>query len=735
VVADSNLAAGIQAGSALTLVSGGTVLNTGNLYGSDVALSGTTLVNGITDSNQPTAATTVAPQAVQIGVSGTAVDTQGTPSTAAPVYALSANGSDLLSSFGPSLLVANLPAALQPDTNLFYYDASTEDSLIRQAAIKATGSGTFINGVAWSATDNLSVDDQQKAILYNNTIDFATANNVQLGTALTAQQIASLDKPMLWYTEQAVPDPSCSFTSTTCGTINALVPQVYLPANYAANTAGGVISGSDVTLNFSDSITNTGIIQATNLAVQTNTLTNAQRSVDIGTSAYKVQGGWIEYTGTQLQPGGFMSAVNMDVQAQRITAVNDAFQILNADGTVDAAGTTALLTSLRQKLGSDFTETTASDNIKTNFIKDTSGPGAFGQVLIIVAAIALAVVTAGAAAAALASIQEATAMAIMDAAAAGTGLAEAGGIMVSSTFAIDGMATMAIAGAAGAMATSTFVQLAMTGSVSLGGVLQSGLVGAIGGGIASYYGQTYDVSRLAVSTAGGCVTGSIDGSGCKSGATAAFVTASIAWAADAMRQNQIKSSTKFVGVRETNTGILINNNTGSSEGVSRDGYKLAGTRNSWDKLSEYGDLVVDPYINPDDQTWAFTRNVNAANGVNPDTGNVWTLTESIAKDGGLTGGAQGLSGTVAGIAYSPGSFIDKVLEAYAGPHDFLGSAFYDDLGNLKTGLSTFQKNWFEIQTVIDLGIATPFALTALLNQYGLSTDLIDSEVDAAKEKK
>lgn len=460
VIADGTQIAGIQAGNALTVISGGNVVNTGNLYGTDVSLSGLNLINGITDSKQPTAASTVAPQLVQIGPSGDVVASDGIPSTSAPVYAVSVSGGDLLSTFGPGLLVSNLPPELRPDTNLFYYDASTENNLIRQAAITQTGSGTFINGVAWSSTNNLSIDDQQKAILYNNAIAYATENNLQLGKPLTAGQVSALDKPMLWYTEQTVPDPACSFSSTVCGTVNALMPQVYLPQNYVGTTAGGVISGNDVKLTFQDSITNTGIIQATNLDVKTTSLTNEQRSVDIGTSAYKVQGGWMEYTGTQLQPGGFMSAVNLNVQADRITAIGDAFRVVNADGTPDTAGTAALLSSLRQQLGSDFTEITPHDNIQTNFIKDTSGPGAFGQVIAIAIAIALSVVTAGAGAALVAATGTSVA-------AGSIGAIVAAGIQA------------AIVGTLSSVAT----QLVTTGRLDLGQALQSGAVSGVVAGV------------------------------------------------------------------------------------------------------------------------------------------------------------------------------------------------------------------------------------------------------------
>ncbi|MFX6759609.1 hypothetical protein ABTH30_22195, partial [Acinetobacter baumannii] len=79
---------------------------------------------------------------------------------------------------------------------------------------------------------NLSAAQVEKAILYQNALEYAQANGVQLGEALTQAQINELDKPMLWYVEQTVPDPSCTATGTaSCPTITALMPQIYLPAD------------------------------------------------------------------------------------------------------------------------------------------------------------------------------------------------------------------------------------------------------------------------------------------------------------------------------------------------------------------------------------------------------------------------------------------------------------------------------------------------------------------------
>lgn len=209
---------------------------------------------------------------------------------------------------------------------------------------------------------------------------------------------------MLWYVEQTVPDPTCTATGTaTCPTITALMPQVYLPSDTSAMSAGGNITGTDVTLNFGKgdggSVLNTGSITASDtLTVNTDSLTNQANQVNVGQIWSSVKGGYIDTTGTTVQPGGFMSAANMDLNVQTLNQIGGALQKLNADGTVDQAGTQALLTQLQQELGGNFTQTSVSDNLHTDFVKQGGGLPTF-----VVAAIAIAasIVTAGGAAAAM----------------------------------------------------------------------------------------------------------------------------------------------------------------------------------------------------------------------------------------------------------------------------------------------------------------------------------------------
>jgi hypothetical protein len=75
----------------------------------------------------------------------------------------------------------------------------------------------------------------------------------------------ALDAPMLWYVEQAVPDPRCTLASTICPSVNALVPQVYLPEGYAQALAvptGGTISGENIKLSVDGQLRNTGQVVA-----------------------------------------------------------------------------------------------------------------------------------------------------------------------------------------------------------------------------------------------------------------------------------------------------------------------------------------------------------------------------------------------------------------------------------------------------------------------------------------
>ncbi|BCZ85297.1 hypothetical protein PTKU64_89720 [Paraburkholderia terrae] len=459
-----NIAATIQAPN-LTITSGGQIQNVGNVIGTSVTLTGQKLINGITTANTYTPRVNGPSQVISlnpVNMPGLSITIQRqvggsipTPVAGTASYIDGSLGASAIGNLGPQALLDNLPANLQPGSTLFYYNPQEEDLLLQQAALQQTGKASFVDGLSYDSKTGTTVTEQEKAYLYQNALDYAKANNVQLGDALTQAQVNALDKPMLWYVEQTVPDPSCMTTAiAACPTVTALMPQVYLPSDTTAMSAGGNIQGTNVTLNFNQdgngSILNTGSISASDtLTVNTNTLTNQANQVDIGQIWSKVKGGYLDETGTTVQPGGFMSAANMDLNVQTLNQIGGALQQLNADGTVNQAGTQALLAQLQQQLGTNFTQTTVSDNIHTDFVKDGGGMPSF-----VVAAIAIAasIVTAGAAA------------------------AIAGVVMTQLTIGT------VLVGALGGMVGSIAGQLASGQSLNFGQIMEAGVVGGITAG-------------------------------------------------------------------------------------------------------------------------------------------------------------------------------------------------------------------------------------------------------------
>ncbi|WP_230413073.1 beta strand repeat-containing protein [Paraburkholderia antibiotica] len=434
----------IQAGNTLS-VNAPNLGNTGNVIGQTVALSGSQLVNGLTNPDVYTPPPAVSGQVITLGplavpgsatttvnaagqvtnangqpvsVTGSAgvpagvpvgVQTVGKPvvqpvqtvtggSVSTPSYLVNNPASLVSGDLSPAALLAALPASLQPDTTQFYYDPYTQAQQVEQAALEATGKASFYNTTsATDSTSQASINNQDTQALYGAALQYAEQNNVALGTQLSAAQLALVNEPMLWYVEQTVPEPGCTATgSGACPTVQALMPEVLLPQNYAAVNADGEISGTNVTLNYADSILNTGTVNAQNLTVNTGTLTNEERSVNVGT-IYQYQaeldGSITQTTGTVVQQGGFMSAANFELNAQAIDQIGGALQQINADGSIDTAGTQALLANLQSQLGSSFTQSTVSDNLTTTVMDQASAfDSAFMMVVISTIAIATSVV-------------------------------------------------------------------------------------------------------------------------------------------------------------------------------------------------------------------------------------------------------------------------------------------------------------------------------------------------------
>jgi filamentous hemagglutinin len=483
-----NIAATIQAPN-LNISSGGQIQNVGNVIGTQVTLTGQKLINGITTANTYTPNVNAPSQVISLSpltMPGLNISVPRSTSSLVPtsvngqaVYVEGQLGSP--TDIGPQDLLNNLPANLQPSSAVFYYNPEEEDALLQQAALQQTGQASFVSGLTYDAQQNLSVTEQEKAVLYQNAVNYADANDLQVGTALTQTQINALTQPMLWYVEQTVPDPTCTATGVNaCPTITALMPQIYLPSGTTALSAGGNIDATDVTLNFGmgsgGSIVNTGNITASNtLTVNTDSLTNQANQVNVGNVwTYYEQEGYADETGTVVQPGGFMSAANLDLNVQTLAQIGGAIQKLNSDGTIDQAGTAQLIASLQQQLGADFSQTTEANNLNTSFVQQ----GGFGamQVFSMVVAVAVSIITLGAASE------------LIGAELAGYSATFAAADVAAGTAA--GLGNLALSAAIAGVASSVSGQLVNGGGIDWGSAFEMGAVSGITAGLTN--GITYD---------------------------------------------------------------------------------------------------------------------------------------------------------------------------------------------------------------------------------------------------
>ncbi|MDF3822754.1 hemagglutinin repeat-containing protein [Leptospira sp. 96542] len=175
---------------------------------------------------------------------------------------------------------------------------------------------------------------------------------------------------------------------------------------------------------------------------------------------------------------------------------------------------------------------------------------------------------------------------------------------------------------------------------------------------------------------------------------AAALRESLDAAADKMRELMIEESKKFPGVVDKDGKLLVSNDSGKSAGLDGDGKKLAGTRIDLEKLC--ADNLCE----------------NNADGTRTFKGSKEEFEKRLKEFSGPTGGVQGSKGTLFGFEYSPGGFVDHLMESFAGSHDFLfgsRSGLYDDQGNANQarldGTKTIHEGWSAIGV---LG-SSPFA--------------------------
>jgi len=241
------------------------------------------------------------------------------------------------------------------------------------------------------------------------------------------------------------------------------------------------------------------------------------------------------------------------------------------------------------------------------------------------AAIVAAIVTYGATSEWVAAQLSATTMTV---AADGTVIvtASGSGLMAASLSAASGV----IGGVVGGAAAGAVSGVIMTGTAK--GALQGAAAGAIMGGIAGYYGRSWTLPRVGVTAVGGGLASKVSGGSFRQGALISGGIALVTYGAIKMREYELAHSDPRDLGRE-------------SAGFNGDRDSLAGSRSTVQKNQLTGEI------------------------------------ELVQKPLPF-GGSQGSEvGTLFGKAYGAGSWQDRLLEAYAGPHDFLGHPWgYNGLG-------------------------------------------------------
>ncbi len=195
----------------------------------------------------------------------------------------------------------------------------------------------------------------------------------------------------------------------------------------------------------------------------------------------------------------------------------------------------------------------------------------------------------------------------------------------------------------------------------------------------------------------------------------------LSWAAGVMRDKMVDSSKQFKGLC-VSPGNCISNQTGKSDGVFGDLFKLAGGRIVLERWCERGMCEEDKntksgYKQNSDGTVVFKPLDNNGQSIS-----LAEFLELHKNDDWRSemGGHQGSDGQMKLLGfqfeYKKGSFMDKLAEAYAGTHDMLNSfIWYDSLGNGKSLKdSPVLKTIGNVTNQTNVVLATPFALSVLL---------------------
>ncbi|MBW8365837.1 MAG: hypothetical protein K0M39_14910 [Rhizobium sp.] len=255
-----------------------------------------------------------------------------------------------------------------------------------------------------------------------------------------------------------------------------------------------------------------------------------------------------------------------------------------------------------------------------------------------------------------------------------------------------GMTSSLWVGSAIAGAASGAVVGGIAGGIFNGpeGILQGAKYGAIGGAImgpvtamysGSYNGSLngaarygYSLERVAVQSVAGGLSSAAQGRSFIDGLKSSFIPSALTYMAVSMRASMWDQSTL------NKTGA---NASGVSDGFMGDGHKIGGGR-----YSELNPFAISP------------------------------LGGQQGKEGFL--GVLWNNKPIVGDFYSPDSWQDRLVEAYAGPHDWLNSGYwYDAVGNA-IGHQGIASGFGEILNGLNVIPASAFVGASVVQPYNYS---------------
>lgn len=231
-------------------------------------------------------------------------------------------------------------------------------------------------------------------------------------------------------------------------------------------------------------------------------------------------------------------------------------------------------------------------------------------------------------------------------------------------------------------------------------------------GVAQSFAGDFSAASLGAKTAAGCLAGQLTDGSCADGAKTAAVMQGLSFLGDLARRDQIANSAKGVRIVDAQ-GNEVSNLSGASAGINGDLTKLGGERLSLQKICLAFKDLCEPSVSA--QYTLKAEYYDAANKVLtlPDGLSLKSFADAYSEGISPLGWLQGGQGGLFKLSYAPGTFADKLVESFAGPHDWLNEPHYYDASgmNLSDGLAG-EGFW----NYLNVLLAQPVGLSTLNDQ-------------------